>query len=607
MLGTLAALALLAAPAPATDVKALLDCWAKAQGGREALAKLTAVEVEGTVATPGEKGAFHDWARMDGAAYHEESFGPVSWRLGFDGKKAWMVEGTAPVQDITGPELQRVITGAYLDTFSALLPDRLPGEVRAGPQPWTLVLAPKGGRERTLALDPKGCLPKTATFQSGARTWTVKFLKWTAVNGVQFPVEVEQTDGDPATTYRSKVTSTKVNVPFPDAKLAKPEWKASVKLPPGQSPVTLPLQLTQNHPYAPFMLNGKGPVNFLVDTGASRGVLDTERAAALGLKGEGKEVLRGAGAGQLESFTVAKPVYGLGPIQVPGAALSTAPLKALSLREGRYMEGILGYEVLGQFVVELDYAGNALRFHDPDAFQAPAGAIVIPFTLFDTKPYVDAVVELQDGRSVPAKMIVDTGNRAALSLATPFVDKHKVVEAVGKTLDAPLGFGVGGRIQQVLARVKAIKVGELRVEAPVVSLSRGAKGVDADPEVEGNIGGDLLRRFTAYFDYKRGRMLLVKNASFGTPFEYDMSGMLLQSADMQFKKVVVAEVVAGGPAAEAGVKAGDEVRSVDGEAAEQIPIEALRARLRAPGLKVTFKVLRGGKPVEVTITTRRLI
>lgn len=604
MLGPIAALALLAAPA---DPKALLDCWAKALGGREALAKVTAVETEGAVASPGDKGAFHDWVRADGAAYQEESFGPVSWRMGFDGKKAWMLEGLAPVQDVTGPELERLVTGSYVDAFSPLLPDRLPGEVRPGGAPWTLLLLPRGGRERTVALDPKGCLPKTATYQSGERTWTIKFLKWTAVNGVQFPVEVEQTDGDPATTYRSKVTATRVNVPFPEAKLAKPEWKASVTIPRAQNPVTLPLQLTQNHPYAPFTVNGKGPVSFLVDTGATRGVIDAEKAAALGLEGRGKEVLRGAGAGQLESTTVAKPTYGLGPVQVPGAALSTAPLEALSLREGRYMEGILGYELLSQFVVEFDYAGNALRFHDPDSFQVPAGAAVVPFTLFDTKPYVEAVVELPDGRSLPAKMIVDTGSRAALSLATPFVDKHQLVEAVGKTLDAPLGFGVGGRTQQVLARVKALRLGDLRIEAPVTSLGRGTKGADADPEVEGNIGGDLLRRFTAYFDYKRGRMLLVKNASWGSPFEYDMSGMLLQAADLELKRVVVAEVIPGGPAAEAGVKAADEVQAVDGQAVEQVPIEALRARLRAPGVKVTFKLLRGGKPVEVTITTRRLI
>jgi len=40
---------------------------------------------------------------------------------------------------------------------------------------------------------------------------------------------------------------------------------------------------------------------------------------------------------------------------------------------------------------------------------------------------------------------------------------------------------------------------------------------------------------------------------------------------------------------------------------ERPDIEALRARLRAPGVKVTFKLVRGGKPVEVTLTTRRLI
>src|SRR4051812_35863629 len=139
MLGTIATLVLLAAPAAtpaqAQDPKALLDCWAKALGGREKLAKVTMVETEGTVATPGEKGTFHDWVRSDGATVQEETFGPVASRSGLDGQKRWVVNGSSPVQDSTGVELAMAVSGAYLDSFSALLPGRMPGEVRAGPSP----------------------------------------------------------------------------------------------------------------------------------------------------------------------------------------------------------------------------------------------------------------------------------------------------------------------------------------------------------------------------------------------------------------------------------------------------------------------------------------
>jgi len=605
---TLALAALLLAADPAASAPApLLDCWAKAVGGRERLAKIKSIEREGKVTSPGERGTFHGWIRSDGASYEEGKFGPVASRAGFDGQRRWVQDGFAPAHESTGVELTGSITWAYFDSFSALVPGRLPGEVKPGPAPWTLVLAPKGGREWTLTLDQKTCLPKTVTYQGGTRTITLTYLKWIRVSGVQLPALLEQSDGDPATTYRYTYEKTLVDSPFPEAKLARPEWKAAVKIPDGKSPVTLPMELTQNHPYSPVLVNGKGPVWFLVDTGANSGIIDADRAAALGLKGSGTEVVRGAGAGQLVSTNIADPEYGWGPLKIPGASLRTVPLKALSLREGRHMEGILGYETLSQFVVEFDYATPALRLHDPDSFQAPPGAAVIPFTLIDTKPFVEVTVELPDGRSAPAKMIVDTGSRAALTVSSPFVEKHGAVQAVGKTLDAPLGFGVGGRTDQLLGRIKALRLGELRIESPVTALSRGSKGAEADPDVEGIIGGDLLRRFTAYFDYKRSRMLLVKNAAFSTPFEYDMSGMLLQSADAQFKRVVVAEVIPGSPAAQAGVKAGDEVQLVDGAPVDRAPVEALRARLRAPGVKVTLRLLRGGKTVDVELTTRRLI
>ncbi|HVE87098.1 MAG TPA: hypothetical protein VND93_29790, partial [Myxococcales bacterium] len=229
MLVPIAALALLAAGNP--DPAALLECWAKAVGGRDRLAKVQAVEREGTLATPGDKGTFHSWTRADGASHEQGTFGPSTWTTAFDGRRRWVLDGAAPVYDSAGVELQQAITEAYVASFSMLVPGRMPGEVRAGPGPSSLVLAPAGGREWAVALDPKTCLPRTFTYPGGDRTITVTLQKWAAFGGVLMPVASEQSDGDPETLMRIRVERTRVDAPFPDSLLARPEWKASVKIP----------------------------------------------------------------------------------------------------------------------------------------------------------------------------------------------------------------------------------------------------------------------------------------------------------------------------------------------------------------------------------------
>ncbi|HKT41157.1 MAG TPA: PDZ domain-containing protein, partial [Rhodanobacteraceae bacterium] len=61
-----------------------------------------------------------------------------------------------------------------------------------------------------------------------------------------------------------------------------------------------------------------------------------------------------------------------------------------------------------------------------------------------------------------------------------------------------------------------------------------------------------------------------------------------------------------GPAAQAGIKAGDVITEIDGKPATSIPVYDLRRELRdrAPGTVVHVKVRRGGQTHNVDVTLR---
>jgi S1-C subfamily serine protease len=71
----------------------------------------------------------------------------------------------------------------------------------------------------------------------------------------------------------------------------------------------------------------------------------------------------------------------------------------------------------------------------------------------------------------------------------------------------------------------------------------------------------------------------------------------------------VIDVVAGGPAAEEGLKKGDEILSIEGTPAGRLALAAARLMLKAPpaGTRVWLRVRSGGAERDVTITLRDLI
>jgi hypothetical protein len=187
------------------------------------------------------------------------------------------------------------------------------------------------------------------------------------------------------------------------------------------------------------------------------------------------------------------------------------------------------------------------------------------------------------------------------------VAEHKLQEKYGARVPALTGWGVGGGVKSFPARAGTLKLGSLEVPAPAIDLFVGEEGAHADRYVAGNVGGGLLKRFTVTLDYGRQQLILVPNASFGRPEGHDRAGIWLNRDGEAFR---VEDVVAGGPAAAAGLAVGDRVTAVDGRPAAELSLSAVRERLRnePPGTVVRLAVeSEGGEAREVTVVLRDLV
>ena len=597
-------------PAPGqTTAASVVDCWAAALGGRDHLASIESLERSGSIETGGLQGTFRSWHTVSGALRTDVELGPYQSTDAFDGHHAWTKTGTAPAHDLTDADLERIISEAYSESLSMFFDDRMKGSIvlLESKDGTTLEITPAGGRTLTIRMDPETCLPLSIEQPERDRTVRVDVLEWVEVDGIRFPKKLRQSTGDPAYDVVILYETIRINSEIPEGLFAgEPESKSGVAWN-GRASVSTPLELTQNHPYVPVYVNGKGPSMFILDTGADLTVIEKGHAAEIGLAMEGSIEIRGAGESTLDAAMIAGPSVRIAGLDIPSDVMIAVPLGPLSLYEGRPIQGILGYDVLSRFVVEVDYAAKKATLHDPSKFAAPGDARPFEITFDGNTPVMKAVIALPDGRSFDVRLTLDTGNRTSLILHQPFVEAHGIRASLPTIESAPLGMGVGGLTRQDLGRIASLSLGDSVMEAPLTSFSIEQAGANANPDIDGNVGGEVLRRFTLWIDYGKKRILLRPNRSLSDPFEYDMSGLLLANATASRTEPVVLNVLPGSPAQEAGVKVNDVIVTIDGTAASSLTLEAIRMRLSQPDREIRLTIHRGGSTTDLRLKTRRMI
>ena len=374
----------------------------------------------------------------------------------------------------------------------------------------------------------------------------------------------------------------------------------------GTSPAIAPIDVANNHVYVKVCV-GDRPLDFILDSGAGATFFDLDHAKQLGLKLGSAFTARGAGAG-----TIAGAQVGNGGVTLAGTGVRQNVTAALDLsrlpsREAHAMDGILGFDFISRYVVAIDYVKHELRLYDRDSFVYSGPGTSLPVTFVSNHPHVDAEVRLADGQTIKGRMIVDVGASSSLSLTKPWVDDNHLRERITPTIHRRGGGGVGGMTSSDIGRVAALRLGNIELMNPTATLYGDSAGVFTERgSWIANIGGDVLRRFTVFLDYKHRRMILEPHAGTNEPFEADMSGAGLIMDD-SLKNVIADYVIADSPAGAAGLAAKDTIVSFDGKPADMRELRAFRQRVKHEGVRVTLSVRRGGETKTVAFVTRRLI
>jgi len=361
----------------------------------------------------------------------------------------------------------------------------------------------------------------------------------------------------------------------------------------------------------PVMLNGKGPFNFVLDTGVGVSTItDPSLKDQLHLEEGRKLMIRGLGE------NAAIEAYLTSGVTVAAPGIESLPMTLVVFREdpfflstylGIKVHGILGYEFFSSFGVKINYTDKAMTLYTPQKYHPGKNYEAIPMSLKSNKPFIKAAVELDNREKVEVDLLLDTGAGFPLSLES-YSDQRLQIPVVH--METQLGLGLNGVIHGSLARTQMLQVGSFVFSRVVTSFPDHD---DWETKIEpvkrnGSIGNFLLKRFTVVFDYSNATLYLKPNSRFDAPFEYDRVGIEFAGGGEDYNHYIVYNIKPNSPAAAADIRLDDELLEINFQSIKNLDLGNIDHMLSNPVAKnIVLKIRRGNDYIYVLIKMRDLI
>lgn len=274
----------------------------------------------------------------------------------------------------------------------------------------------------------------------------------------------------------------------------------------------------------------------------------------------------------------------------------------LSRQLGIQVNGLLGSDLFGSFIIGIDAVSRQITFHNPETFnykKRTRGYSRIPLDIRNGKAYIDVVMVQENDSELTVKLLIDTGASLAFWIAT---EADSTIIIPQKTVRSLLGQGLNGLISGVNGRVKRAEIGPFAFRKPLVSYPDSASiaGLTLNERRHGSIGNDILRRFDVLFDFRNSSIYLKPNKFNKSPFSYNRSGMDVEKADPRIPVYSIFSIIPDSPADRAGLKAGDVIEFINYLPAFSLNLDDINNILYGEnGRIILLRIDRNGEKIKV--------
>jgi hypothetical protein len=333
--------------------------------------------------------------------------------------------------------------------------------------------------------------------------------------------------------------------------------------------VEIPFEIAHNLIIIPVFINKSDTLRFVLDTGVAYTILTSlGDNDSLSITNSRKVTIYGLGEG--ESI---EAIHSYGnTIEIPGVVgfqqdvlIPMQDVFHLSYSLGTKVNGLIGYDIFNDFVVEINYPRKLLILHEPKSYKYKKNnkKSIIPLEIERRKPYLISSVENHQGEKVTVKLLMDSGASHALSL---YKSTNSAITSPPTSIYSYLGTGLSGAIYGQIGRVPSFQIGDFELNTPVSHFPESQSiqvAVDVSDR-NGSLGADILRRFHVIIDYSRNQMQLSPNEDFKQPFRFNLSGIEIGSPMPGLPVYEITQIRENSPAQLAGLMKGDQIVTLNG-------------------------------------------
>jgi hypothetical protein len=401
---------------------------------------------------------------------------------------------------------------------------------------------------------------------------------------------------------------------------------------------SISFKLLNNLIVFPIEVNGR-PLNFILDSGVGSTLLfNLYSKDSVLLHNKEKVKLQGLGSEESVEAVLSKGnIFTFGNIRGYNQSLYLILDDSfdLSSKLGITIHGIIGYEILKDFVIDINYGIKRINFYNPNKYRHKVCKKCETFELdfFKLKPYINVGIRSDPASTkiIPVKLLIDSGGSDALWL---FENSDPGILPPKKFFNDFLGEGLSGAVYGKRAKIEALVIGKFELKNPTVSFpdSSSISYARLFEERNGSLGASVLKRFNVVFDYRNKKISLKPGSYFKEPFRYNMSGIELVYNGKQLVKeqnyasigladdkankqntvildynykytfkpsYKIHSIREGSPAYNAGLIAGDIVIKINGKFTYELPLDEIIGKFfQKENTKISLVVERNGKDYE---------
>jgi len=302
------------------------------------------------------------------------------------------------------------------------------------------------------------------------------------------------------------------------------------------------VEIVSNIVIVPVNVNGTD-LNFILDTGAS-GTIIFQLDAEQQIEAKNAEYIDLKGAGNGDPIKAIKSKDN--SIKIGEAQSNGETMYVIVDDEGNFspqlgfaVQGIIGYELFKDFIVEINYLKKHITLHSPNTYvpKVKKKDQIFPLEFYRNRPYLSTNITLEK-EQIPALMLLDSGASDALWV---FQDTAKNIKLPPKNFNDFLGMGLNGPIKGQRAYTKSLDVGPFHFKNVTTAFpdSTSVQNLHVNKKRNGSIGADFLQRFHTTINYPQKKLTIRSNRNYDNPFLYNKSGLTIQHGEYTLAKKLI--------------------------------------------------------------------